>query len=1380
MNEIINKTDGTILKWSKTTDNNFFCLLYSDNKNNYSFTPTTNLNCKLFMIGGGGAGGYYFGGGGGAGSAYYNDNFTFKQGITYNFTIGNGGKCDIEDINSLFSSGLSLNIYNNVNIDFNNISFALDDYSTLNINNSGLIQNFIVNTYDTNITIPNSIWNNNTFYIWSGYIIPNGNDEYIKININTNINTAIWVDNYMYTNDNALILNTNNNYLNDVKIIKIDPKRFYNIKIISYCNNNSSNNNFSISFSNNCSLSNYNKNNEKYIYLNATDTTLNFNDGSLENSINTFTCSGGGNGGCGFYNKNTNLDGGCGGGSGINKINGKTTIKNGSIYKGTDGAIGTFCGGGGGILSTGKDNLGGDGMILDWFDNKLFFGCGGNGGNHKDNRNYGYGCGGNGGDCCYYSKEIINNNGKNGCVLIYINSYEPQTLPPTPTQTPTSAPVIENFTDYDYNYILDPSNNNKLEVVQIYQKSLAYITDFNSDSKNQYKTSDNFRAINNQQKTYAGFVDLNYSEDSTPNSLKDGIILTYDGKHTRTTILNSSLYYNDSNSDTFFKYFKFNSSYIYHIICFHKCIIALYKIIYYIFNNTKLNINNITTITFTVGNSGSTNYSNGTINLHNIFKINTNSFTCEASKKFDYLYNINNQQYANFYLNSSGGLGITPNIYSYKYEDSASIFPPLPYYNIYNNTGDDNTSYLKELTYIKEYLSVDFINSKLNSGNTATQGTPSSSDEECYDNSFLYNNLNNANSITIDKVKGIIPPYNDAKFNRLSKLDREMLTLYASLFAEVLDPTRRKSLVGNLYYYAHYFNLIILNLNLQYGLYRTALLTLCQRPYICVSAIDNTAEAAAYTSIGTGNTLGTHYFSEGATAGTEKSVCTTTLTQNIANSVKPEPYYGTVAAAHTLLTQETLVECASSSEVSTDSDHPVGKSFLKYTRYKYNTTVKIFYLNVNTTTGQDPVINGNNTLTITKPTVSSIIVTSYNNNVTWSGNMIEQIFNAFKNLNQKDTSDLSFIVNTQNKITTYDHNEAQLRLNKTIKKYNDELQVYNTTLNIYKSIVVICIVLLIIIVYIFTLNSNILKSSSKISLFIILAFLILGICIYFAYNTELLYENFTNDNNNDRIIENFYTSSSLYSYNSNYITTNGIHVEFCRKIINALKPPTTLTDADAKTFILTGSYKNLNLGFEDDYKYNYQGIITNYVYLAGIVGYNYTTDNPTNGTAKPVPLSAIIDFTIYVGKSKNLQDLLIYYINGSYNTLVNSAKNIDTVSNLINYKNKRIDYYENRYEFYLNSIEALKNEKYVYYYLSILYALCIILLLISLIIILIFGHNINSIIITTIVSFLIALVIVFYIYFKLHHHTRTKVDKNYWAYNNPSNDTLSSLSNSIS
>jgi archaellum biogenesis protein FlaJ (TadC family) len=127
--------------------------------------------------------------------------------------------------------------------------------------------------------------------------------------------------------------------------------------------------------------------------------------------------------------------------------------------------------------------------------------------------------------------------------------------------------------------------------------------------------------------------------------------------------------------------------------------------------------------------------------------------------------------------------------------------------------------------------------------------------------------------------------------------------------------------------------------------------------------------------------------------------------------------------------------------------------------------------------------------------------------------------------------------------------------------------------------------------------------------------------------------------------------------------------------------------------------------------------------------------------------------------------------------MTNSSNSIDDVNSIINYKNKRNDFYENRYNFYLNSIEALKNEKYLYYYLSILYFLCVVLLLISLIIILIFGHSINAIIITSVLSFLIALMIVYYIYFKLHHHTRLKINKNYWAYNNPSNSTISDLSN---
>ena len=65
-----------------------------------------------------------------------------------------------------------------------------------------------------------------------------------------------------------------------------------------------------------------------------------------------------------------------------------------------------------------------------------------------------------------------------------------------------------------------------------------------------------------------------------------------------------------------------------------------------------------------------------------------------------------------------------------------------------------------------------------------------------------------------------------------------------------------------------------------------------------------------------------------------------------------------------------------------------------------------------------------------------------------------------------------------------------------------------------------------------------------------------------------------------------------------------------------------------------------------------------------------------------------------------------------------------------------------------------------------------VLLLISLIIILVFGHSIQSIIITSILAFLILLIIIYYVYFKLHQHTRMHINKNYWAYSNPSDDTF--------
>jgi len=852
MNEIINKTDGTILKWSRTPNNDYFCLLYSDNKNNYSFTPTTNLNCKLFMIGGGGAGGYYFGGGGGAGAAYYNENFTFKKGITYNFSIGNGGKCDIDDFNSLFSQGLSLNIYNNVNIDFTNISFTLDDYSSLNINNSGLIQNFIVNTYDTNINIPNSIWNNNTFYVWSGYIIPTTNDEYIKININTNINTAIWVDNYMYKNDNALILNTNNNYLNDVKIIKIDPKRYYNIKIIAYCNNNSSNNNFNISFSNNCSLSNYNKNNEKYIYLNATDTTLNFNDPSLNNPINNLICSGGGNGGCGFFNQNNNLDGGCGGGSGINKKNGKTIV-NTSIYKGTNGAIGTFCGGGGGIQSDGKDNMGGDGIILNWFDNELTFGCGGNGGNTKDNKNRGYGCGGNGGDCCYYSKEIINNNGKNGCVLIYINPSQPQPQPQLQLQSDIQSlpePIKEGFANYNnttstqdyiiindienfYNYVVDI--NSQLKVRGVYMNSISTITDnkFNNDSIYGFDTTGEFYEItkpaNNIPTTYAGY--FKYSPPTSFPTISGNNVTK--GVYSPINVMDGI--------DIFFNYFKYNPNYIYDILCFHKCLIALYKIVSYQIGNNPYDDNYYNNLTITLDDNNPSVYSNNVINLANIFNINVEQFTTTlndtglTNDDLDKSYK-NSKQYTKFFYGITDdkdtySLKITTDCFEYNYitkdNQDKSPYPILPYYNAF----DDNNKQLKNLIYIIDYLNNDFINT-YNLNGTG----PTNSDPKVMTSNFITAiselsggiNLTNVKN-AIDRISGDINSNNFNDYNRHSK---EMQLLYLDVFRNVLDPRLRSKICGRLYFYSHLFNLIIINLNLQYGLYRHLFTRLASRPYI--------------------------------------------------------------------------------------------------------------------------------------------------------------------------------------------------------------------------------------------------------------------------------------------------------------------------------------------------------------------------------------------------------------------------------------------------------------------------------------------------------------------------------------------------------------------
>ena len=103
-------------------------------------------------------------------------------------------------------------------------------------------------------------------------------------------------------------------------------------------------------------------------------------------------------------------------------------------------------------MSAGKNNIGGDGKIINWFNETLIFGAGGNAANLSETRNLGYGCGGNGGECCYYSKLLINNNGNNGCILIYVKSSPLSTV----------SPIIEGFTDKATNMLPDDSISKKL------------------------------------------------------------------------------------------------------------------------------------------------------------------------------------------------------------------------------------------------------------------------------------------------------------------------------------------------------------------------------------------------------------------------------------------------------------------------------------------------------------------------------------------------------------------------------------------------------------------------------------------------------------------------------------------------------------------------------------------------------------------------------------------------------------------------------------------------------------------------------------------------------------------------------------------------------
>ena len=788
---IIKKEDGSEIKWSTTKNNGSFCLLYKDNNQKYKFTPTENLICELFMIGGGGAGGYFFGGGGGAGASYINNNYIFKKNKTYTFEIGSGGMCDIVDINELFKSGLNLSIYNNTDTDLSKINFMYDDYSSLGIQNSGIIQTFNVN----NITIPSSILNNNTTYIWDGYIKTNSTG-YFNITINSKMNTIIWLDKFIYTNANALIEGNN---INDVKIVQLKSNRFYNIKIIVYNYNIvASNNNFNISFKD-CEFYNFDKTKENYKYQATTDTILTYKND--DNSFETIRCKGGGNGGCGFYNKNKNLNGGCGGGSGINKIKGSSIIE--AIYNGNDGASGDYCGGGGGIISPGNNNKGGNGKIIEWFNSTLIFGAGGNAANLNETRNLGYGCGGNGGECCYYSKLLINNNGNNGCILIYVKSNN------------NTTPLKESFAEKTVIMLPDTSIAKKLV-------------------EESFKIADNNNyAIDNTRRAFF----------TTSLSYYDSTYMMLDFDPATNIILNPSTAVTDDYGYSGYDNLL-NQTFIYDMLIISKLYAIIYRLYWYHFNITLKNDNlkwknfvDNAILTFSSGVATATNIDNNTVNLNNLFifetlKINTAQQTVSVlNTSLEYnavLYggnsastvNMHSDVYTKYVTNRDGTntdsstTDYTTYVPLYHLADTGGILTCL---DELNTELLANKYYKMTISAVGAAASIDRTTIHTNCSNVIYTGIGSAATCTFAAGQTDLKILSATSKLDSATLSSAYTTINATSFSANNKYVYQRAYLYLEAFNIILN-TDSTYILSLLKYHMHYYNLVVYNASIQYKL----------------------------------------------------------------------------------------------------------------------------------------------------------------------------------------------------------------------------------------------------------------------------------------------------------------------------------------------------------------------------------------------------------------------------------------------------------------------------------------------------------------------------------------------------------------------------------
>ena len=438
---IKNSSNDIIDKWTETK-NGFYTILKSDDT--YSLTAKKDINSELVMIGGGGAGGYFYGGGGGAGCAYYNDNFNFNKNNKYDFNIGKGGKSILNNFDNIFNGGLELKGYYNTKPKLDNFSITDNDVSSLLINKNSMdiyLPPFVIHNVDdlntliktTNNSIDKKTTNGYSLVLTGFITVPQ--DGKYTFHLNTDHLVYMWIDMHLtdYTNNNAFI-QTESDGVNKQYSKELKAGVYYKIKILIYnSNSNQSNQNiFSLIMKNkkyniNTDITTFknfvfslNENNEKYDITDATATKL-----LIDNKI-AINCDGGGIGGYGINtNDKINVNGGCGGGAGLNQIAGKTTVAKNENYFGSSGSTGEnnyTCGGGGGVYSGGFNSNGGDGIKIDWFNDKI--GLGGEGSilnvYKTYEKKYNYGSGGDGGGVFDKEFNLCGKSGIDGCVLIYV------------------------------------------------------------------------------------------------------------------------------------------------------------------------------------------------------------------------------------------------------------------------------------------------------------------------------------------------------------------------------------------------------------------------------------------------------------------------------------------------------------------------------------------------------------------------------------------------------------------------------------------------------------------------------------------------------------------------------------------------------------------------------------------------------------------------------------------------------------------------------------------------------------------------------------------------------------------------------------------------